>query len=222
MDKIKSELRWITRELGRARDLDVFASEILAHPDQAVVADARRDIEQKRAGAYADVRSAIDSPRFRAAMLDLAEWIEIGPWADDDDKDRRSARDRPVSEHAKRHLAKLRKRIKRKGSHLRELGVQQRHRLRIRAKRLRYATEFFAATFPGEQRAKRRGESLNALKDLQDALGGLNDIATHRDLIVDGAPPAPLAASEARTQSLMREAEQAHERFAETKPFWKD
>ena len=36
----------------------------------------------------------------------------------------------------------------------------ERHRLRIRAKRLRYATEFFAGTFPGEESAKRRTELL--------------------------------------------------------------
>jgi inorganic triphosphatase YgiF len=222
-DTIKSELKWITRELGAARDLDVFASELAKdeHLNQEAAAEARRDIEEKRAAAYAEVRSAIDSPRFRSAVLDLAEWIEIGAWAEEDEKDRRSVRDRPVFEHAKKQLAKLRKRIKRKGAKLRDLDVPQRHRLRIRAKRLRYATEFFAATFPGEQGAKRRSESLNSLKDLQDALGGLNDIAKHRDLIAGGIPVAPLVSSEDRTEALLCEAEQAFGRFAETKPFWK-
>jgi inorganic triphosphatase YgiF len=224
--KLKAELRWITRELGAARDLDVFAAEVLAplrdkHPDQAAVATALRDIDEKRGCAYAEVRSAIDSARFRAAMLDLAEWIETGSWTENDDKDQQVARNRQVSEHAKQALARLRKKIKRKGAHLRDLSVPQLHRLRIRAKRLRYATEFFAGTFSGEQQAKRRSESLSALKDLQDALGALNDLATHRDLVGDGAPLAPLAHSQDRAEALLRDAEQAFGRFAETKAFWK-
>lgn len=225
-EKIKDELRWITRKLGPARDLDVFAADVLAplresHPDHEGIAAAHRDLEQRRADAYANARSAIDSGRFRAAMLDLAEWIEIGSWAADDDEERQARRRRPVSEHAEERLARLRKRIKRKGAGLRGLDVPQRHRLRIRAKRLRYATEFFASTFPGEQRAKRRLESLNALKDLQDALGGLNDLATHRALIVEGTPVNPLAAAEAQAEALLLKAERAFARFAETRAFWK-
>jgi CHAD domain-containing protein len=61
-------------------------------------------------------------------------------------------------------------------------------------KRHRYATEFFAGTFAGEKAAKRQADSLSALKDLQDALGALNDLATHRALAAgggdgEGAPP---------------------------------
>ena len=110
--------------------------------------------------------------------------------------------------------------------------MRQRHRLRIRAKRLRYATEFFAGTFPGETGAKRRAESLSALKDLQDALGGLNDLATRHALIADGlkgdameagksVPTTRLAASDTQAETLMLKAEQAFARFAQTKAFWK-
>jgi CHAD domain-containing protein len=165
-------------------------------------------------------------------VLDLAEWVESGPWAVDDDTKRKALRTRAVSEHAKRKLARLRKRIKSKGADLRHRSVRQRHRLRIRAKRLRYATEFFAATFPGETGAKRRAESLSALKDLQDALGGLNDLATRHALIADGLEGAAgeaeksasamrLAAADTQAETLMLKAEQAFARFAGTKPFWK-
>jgi CHAD domain-containing protein len=153
-------------------------------------------------------------------MLDLAEWIETGPWAVDDSKAREARRTRPVAEHAEEKLVRLRKRIRRRGVRLRDLTVAQRHRLRIRTKRLRYATEFFAITFPGEGRAKCRSESLDALKDLQDALGGLNDLATHRDLIAS-APGSASHLAEARAGTLLQKAEQAFARFAKTKAFWK-
>jgi CHAD domain-containing protein len=155
-------------------------------------------------------------------MLHLAEWIECGRWATEDDSERQALWARPVAEHAEEKLARLRKRIKKKGAALRDLGVPQRHRLRIRAKRLRYATEFFASTFPGEARAKRRAESLTALKDLQDALGGLNDLATHRALIAEVPDSGQyLAPSDTRADALLSKAERAYARFAGTRAFWK-
>ena len=237
VEKIKAELKWITRELGPARDLDVFAVDVLAplkasHPEDEGIAATHRDFEGMRAMAYASAAGAVRSGRFRAAMLDLAEWVEIGPWAVDDDKERKALRTRAVAKHAKKELARLRKRTKSKGADLRHRSVRQRHRLRIRAKRLRYATEFFASTFPGETGAKRRVESLSALKDLQDALGGLNDLATRHALIADGlegdareaeksASATRLAAADTQAETLMLKAEQAFARFAQTKAFWK-
>ena len=137
-----------------------------------------------------------------------------------------------MADHAEKKLARLRKRIKNKGAGLRHRSVRGRHRLRIRAKRLRYAIEFFAGTFPGEKSSKRRTELLSALKDLQDALGGLNDLATRHVLIADSldsdpkregqAATAPgLADAQAQEENLLLKAEHAFARFADTKPFWK-
>jgi inorganic triphosphatase YgiF len=237
LGKIKGELKWITKELGPARDLDVFGADVLRplrakRPEDPAIAASHRDFEEKRMAAYARAAAAARSLRFRAAMLDLAEWIETGPWATDDDKERRALRARPVVEHAEEKLTRLRQRVKRKGADLRHRSVRQRHRLRICAKRLRYATEFFAGTFPAGPSVKRRTESLSALKDLQDALGGLNDLATRHVLIADSldtarkteAPSATapgLADAEAQAENLLLKAEHAFARFAGTKAFWK-
>ena len=226
-EKIKAELKWITGELGPARDLDAFATDVLeplraSHPGDADLAATHRDFESKRKQAYIRAASCVKSIRFGDTILDLVEWIETGPWTTDDDKERKALRRRPAAKHANKMLTKLRRRVKRKGAGLRHLSVGQRHRLRISAKRLRYATEFFAATFPGEASAKRRLESLSALKDLQDSLGGLNDLATRHALIAGGlaAGKARLAAPETE-DALLLKAEQAFARLAETKPFWK-
>jgi CHAD domain-containing protein len=236
VETIKAELKWITKELGPARDLDVFGADVLRplrakRPEDTGLAASHRQFEEKRMAAYACAAAAARSLRFRAAMLDLAGWIETGPWSADDDKERRALRTRKVAEHAETKLARLRKRIKNKGADLRHRSVKQRHRLRIRAKRLRYATEFFAATFPGEGRAKRRAESLSALKDLQDALGGLNDLATRHALIADelGGEAGQAESVATRTQlappgteeALLLKAERAFAQFVEIKPFWK-
>ena len=50
---------------------------------------------------------------------------------------------------------------------------EERHRVRIAAKKARYAMEFFQGLYPGG-RAKRSVQRLSAL---QDALGWLNDAA---------------------------------------------
>jgi triphosphatase len=233
-ERIKAGLKWITQELGPARDLDVFAADVLkpllaARPDDEKVAATHRDLEQKRAAAYARAAGSVRSDRFRNAVLNLVEWVEVGSWSMDDDEECKERRTRPVAELARKKLARLRKRVK-KGADLRHQSVHQRHKLRIRAKRLRYATEFFASTFEGEASAKRRAESLSALKDLQDALGGLNDIATRHTLIVhgaehdaDGVPqPAPqLPASGSQAETLLHKAEEAFARFVQAKAFWK-
>ena len=234
--KMKAELKWITQELGPARDLDVFAADVLeplraSHPSDAGLALTHRNFEAKRKEAYVRAAGSVRSDRFRTAMLDLVAWVETGDWGSADGEHAKAFRTRAVTEHAKAELSKLRKRIKRKGSDIRHLSVKQRHKLRIRAKRLRYATEFFAGTFPGETSGKRRQDSLAALKDVQDALGGLNDLATRHALIADGlavdAEEAERAMAQAHgaapdtEETLLRKAEQAFARFAAIKLFWK-
>jgi len=125
----------------------------------------------------------------------------------------------------------LRKTIKKRGADLRHKSARQRHKLRIRAKRLRYGTEFFANTFDGETSEKRRSDTLSALKDLQDALGGLNDIATRQTLTAPrmgqaadtGQTPTKTdpAGADAQAAKLLDDAEDAFARFLDAKAFWK-
>ena len=228
-DKIKGELKWITQELGPARDLDVFAADVLkplqkAKPKDPAVNAALRDFEERRKAAYARAIDSLRSERHRKSLLDLAEWIEVGGWASGE-----AARG-PIVERARTELARLYKGIKKRGGDLRHISARRRHRLRIRAKRLRYATEFFAKTFPGERKIRRRDDLLSALKDLQDALGGLNDLETRHGLMngtggerppveMEAAIPDP-AREAATRERLLADAEKAFARFAEAKAFW--
>lgn len=231
-DRIVAELRWITRELGPARELDVFGTDVLPlldeeHPDPEEVAATHREFKQRHAAAYARARGSVRSDRFRGTLLDLAEWVEVGAWAQGGDEDDEEERSRPVSELVKEELAGLRKQIRKRGAKLDGLSVSALHKLRIRTKRLRYATEFFARTFTSDKAAKRRAESLSALKDLQDALGGLNDLATHKTLFGAGdAKDGDNGDSHAwrkdpAAKSLLADAQEAYARFAKVKPFWK-
>jgi len=225
-DTIKDKLRWITQELGPARDLDVFAADVLeplraAHPDDAELAAAQRDFAESRAAAYARAIGAVSSHRFRKTLLDVAAWIETGPWGAGD-RERAAS---PVADYAARALSRLRRKVKKRGGKLRDLSADERHKLRIAAKRLRYATEFFAATFPGKKKAKRHEKSLASLKELQDSLGVLNDIATREAMLAAGDEALPqhiLIAAPGDEANQLRKSQRAYERFAKVKAFWKD
>ena len=111
--------------------------------------------------------------------------------------------------------------------------------MRIQAKKLRYASEFFTGAFPGKKAVRRRNGFVAALEKLQDALGDLNDIAVHAGLterIVDaqdardkqreGRATKAFAAGrlsgheEARIASVLKDAERAYRGFSKAKPFW--
>jgi CHAD domain-containing protein len=68
---------------------------------------------------------------------------------------------------------------------LAQLDARSRHKLRIQAKKLRYATEFFASLYASKRALKRRHKFLSTLERLQDGLGDLNDIAVHEKHIIE-------------------------------------
>jgi triphosphatase len=228
-DRIKDELKWITNELGPARDLDVFEHDILqplsvTHGGDARFAETHRAFIAARAKAYGSAAGSVRSDRFRTALLDVAEWIEAGPWTRD--KSLRKRREETIVEHAAKLLSRGRKRIRETGADLRALDVKRRHKLRIRAKNLRYAVEFFAGVFPDEKNAARREAALTALKELQDQLGYLNDLAQREALAANGHELGDhahglLTPKEADIDQLLDRAKKAHADFAKVKSFWK-
>jgi inorganic triphosphatase YgiF len=243
-ERIKSELEWITGELGPPRDLDVLHAEVLRSLGDVIhqergLAEAHQEFEERREQAYGDAKRAIRSPRFARAVLDTAEWIEVGPWTASEDPLLRLRRERPIEYHATAELARRRKKIRKQGKHLRDVDEQQRHKLRIRAKKLRYAIEFFTSVFAGEKNDERRHAALSSLKDLQSALGDLNDIAARETLMSKVAKQnekdsderaksrLPFVAGviygsqDARAKELLKAAEKAHAEFAKVKAFWK-
>jgi triphosphatase len=240
-EHIKGELEWITDELGPARDLDVLNAEVLRPLgdvafDRAGLAAIRKELESRRRQAYSDASRSIKSTRFAHAVLEAAEWIEIGPWASTDDPMLRLRRERSIQAHATAELARRRKKIRKQGKRLRKIDEDLRHKLRIRAKKLRYGIEFFTSVFQGEKSERRRDAALSALKDLQGALGNLSDIAAREKLMSEmadangkgkDARKVPFVAGviygsqQARTDALLEAAESSHAEFSGVKAFWK-
>lgn len=130
------------------------------------------------------------------------------------------------------------KKILKSGKHLDRLDPQHRHKLRIQAKKLRYAAEFFAPAFPRKRAIRRRKDFVASLEQLQDALGELNDIAVNEKLLEQLGDGEDAGAKrhggrirkafvgrlwgreEARIAAVLKEAERAYAAFAKAKPFW--
>jgi triphosphatase len=215
-DRLAGELRWLTAILGDARDIDVML-------DRAPPGRLHDRLVRARDGAYAAVEAALATPRIRALMIDLAEWIDAGEWLDDPDL--ADDRDRPARVFAAKALDTSRRRVKKRGRHLSELDDEERHEVRKAAKKLRYAAEFFAGLF-GEKRERRRHRAfVDALAELQDQLGLLNDLATAPQMLdrlgLADDPDAGPVLGKARRKKLLQAAAEAHDGLVDAKRFWR-
>ncbi|MBX9932920.1 MAG: CHAD domain-containing protein [Methylobacterium sp.] len=229
---LRAEIKRVSEPFGQARNLDVFLSvtlpaEIERRPEEPSLVALRDSLEAERLRAYETVLTILESPAWRSLLLDLAAWIETGPWRGEGTASRESARD-----FAAAILEKARRRIRKRGRHLDRLDAEARHRVRIEAKKLRYGAEFFASLFADKKLHKRHKAFVSALSDLQDHLGALNDLATAHSVVSNlvGSQAggealfgAGLTAADgdAGAAKLLRAAADAHEELLEVKPFWR-
>jgi len=96
----------------------------------------------------------------------------------------------PIQDFATRHLRKLAKRFAQAGRQLVTLDNVRLHALRILAKKLRYSAEFFAALYDRQK----AGLFLDALSEVQDVLGQINDVAVAHRLLDELAALPELSA----------------------------
>ena len=165
-DKIKAELKWATKALGPARDLDVLATDVLKHlsetgADEKEFAEASRDFTLRRAEAYARTKDLVRSNRFRRVLLDVVEWVETGTWS------RGAAAhadpERPVAEHAAEVLVKLRKSQK-EGEEANRAQCTRTSQAAHQSEEPTITIEFFAGLFPGQKNVKRREAALRSVR----------------------------------------------------------
>jgi CHAD domain-containing protein len=226
-EAIKRELKWVMDQVGPARDLDVFGADVLEKMGKIGMSDPQlaavhRSYDERRRQAHESARNSIRSERFRKILLGLGEWIDAGPWATDPTL--KKWRERKTTEHAVEVLGDWRKGFRQRCRRLDDLSPKQRHRLRIRAKDLRYVTEFFASLFPAH--GKRRTATLAALEKLQDTLGALNDRIARKGIMPEQINQSAhgrriLVAQEKNAGELLGEAKAACAKFCDVKAFWK-
>lgn len=215
-DGLNDELRWLAAELGRARDIDVLIGHSGAGP-------LRERLSVARGHAYAAAEAALRSPRARGLMIDLVEWVAIGPWHVGSGG--AGPAGLPAREFADQALDRARRKVRKRGRGLADLDDEARHELRKSAKKLRYAAEFYRGLYRGKRERKRYKRFLAALEALQDQLGALNDLVTAPRLLAElglgGDRDAERLVGLDAKPDLLRAAAACHDALIGVKRFWR-
>jgi inorganic triphosphatase YgiF len=218
---ISRSLKDLVAEFGTARNLDV----LLGANEQGTgvdTVDLTRMAQKERARAYDRIIARLDSAEFRSFVIDLVAWLETGEW-----RGGQSTRI-PLHSYGRRKLRKWHRSLGKDSPSLENLAEDQRHRIRIKAKKLRYACEFFASL---SDRPKRFECYLAGVIAVQETLGDLNDAVTTRRLVKDlahsGAPKSAASSAGAVVASKghardaqLEAAEHAMSCFTQLKKFW--
>jgi len=238
-ERIKAGPKWFTAELGPARELDVLIARVVKPVRQRRsgwddIPKLSQQFAGQRVAALAHAREAIASERYRLLKIEIAAWLETGQWAAPQDDLVRDRGELPIEIFAAEQLSLRRRKLRKRAKSFAELDAGRRHKLRIQAKKLRYATDFFGSLFSGKQASKRRTKFLAALETVQDCLGDLNDIAVHEGMIsAAGMRHRPISRKrafaaglltgleDARVDTVMAAGEEALSRFGKSKPYWR-
>jgi inorganic triphosphatase YgiF len=174
--KLAGELRWLTQAISAARDWDVLVDSTLpawsesaagksAHVQRLLITASRR-----REAARAAAVGALSSPRFARAVLGLQRWTLSTP-----------ASGPALPKFAPRALGRAHLRLFEAARFLTALSPERRHRVRILAKRLRYALDVLHSAIDRDE-SMRYSERLALL---QDTLGEMNDAAVAASALKD-------------------------------------
>ncbi len=191
---LRAEFHWLSETLGPARDWDVLVEDTLPgilHEyarSAGVTVDADPGLKRLmnaarryRARARSIARETLGSARFAAFVQSIEKWLAAPA--------RPGPLEPTLKEFAVREVSKRHKRLQRDGAKLRRQTPEERHRVRIATKRLRYAVEFCGSLFAAQDVKP----YVRELVGLQDALGAMNDSVVARRLI-SGLPGAIEAA----------------------------
>jgi inorganic triphosphatase YgiF len=237
VDAVAAGLRELADVLGRCRDLDVLVEELLqplaraADPDSTLVralAPVQEAADAARREVRAEARRFVGAARFTRLVLALGALgslprFGVPPTIAADDP-----LSQPVAAFAATLLRRRHRRVRRRGAALAAGTDEERHAVRIAAKKMRYAAEFFAPAFAHPKRARAYGASLAAL---QDALGQLNDGETATRLVatLTGGRPEHAEATggiagwvAARRVAVLDELAPAWKAFHDAPRFWRD
>jgi CHAD domain-containing protein len=234
IERLQEEARNVGQEVGRLRDLDVVANDIVkreaeAHADEPSLAALAPAVGGRAAALRDQVRQLIIGARSQALLIDLARFVETRGWLVPDDFGQTARLAAPVTQLAEDALDKRWRKLGKRARALETLGDVERHELRKQLKKLRYAADFLSPLFP----RRRVDPFLKRLRKLQNVFGELNDAATVKAMFsgVDAAAPDDpvtqraigwvLGASQARAEIGWAGVKGLWRKLEETRPFWK-
>ena len=172
---LAADLKTIGQATNALRDLDVYGlnrdryKAMLPEPLQTAIDPLFGVLKKRRQKEKKAVDTLLGSPEYQSVMVRLCGDTQPagGP-----------AAVVPIGDLARRVILRRFKRVVKTGRPMVADGATEQalHGLRIQCKKLRYALEFFAALIDAEQGAV----LIRQLKNLQDFLGRINDLAVQQ------------------------------------------
>jgi triphosphatase len=186
LDALRSEARWLAKNLSAARDWDIFQADTLptiarACPSVAGFDALARVTSKRRQAAYRQVHLALADSRCSRFLLGLGRWIEARGWRSGEVAPETPARlAEPAINFAGAALSAQHAKVLKRGRHFKSLGIEELHRLRLAAKKLRYVADFLLPLYQDRNSVKQFSRKLAAL---QEELGCYNDMAVTASLL---------------------------------------
>lgn len=218
------EFRWLQQRLAPARDWHVFLDETLVNISE-FMPDAGSEIKRLRSYALNERRRAMTesaellvSRRYTRLLLNFQRWlIDL----EEEDPEIFEAELLPFAQSV---LSKTRRDFLQNPTPLSRYTPDELHEVRKRGKKARYATEFFAFLWTGNDVAP----YLKTMEKIQDQLGNANDafVARHQLALV---PPRALDAnsimlinewSAHQIRACIQKAQPNWRKFQRSRPFW--
>lgn len=177
------ELRWFQQTTGPARDWHVFLDETLPR----LAPEAFGEGELDRLAGIAGERR-VEHSREAAEMLQSRRYtrllLRLGLWLTEMSESKIPRLDQPITPFAQKAIARAHRDLLHGISNVREGVLEDMHAVRIKAKKARYAVEFFQSLFDPE----RTKAYLRLVKGMQDNLGQANDARVARALMAEIEP----------------------------------
>lgn len=225
---ILNEVKWLANKLGNVRDLDVLITDTIPlvsdysnnHNGILILSEQAR---QARRVAIKDLQETIMSQRYHRLLLTLSSWLESERWMEL----HKNADNFNLLKFSKKVFNKFHKRLMKGQLRFQGMRPEERHKVRITAKKLRYAMEFFYNLYPSKEIAK----FIKKLAKLQDGLGQMNDIsvtgvllgsiskANPSDSLSDSIPIFESWGSKKINEECLR-VDSALKNLLKEKPFW--
>ncbi|WP_407178428.1 CHAD domain-containing protein [Bradyrhizobium sp. STM 3562] len=185
LESLQSEAKWLAQSLSAARDWDIFQSETLPNVAKGCPSiggfDSLEEVaEKRRSAAYRNVRFVLADRRCAHFLIGLGGWIETRGWRGDIAPEDLGQLAEPAINFARRILSDQYAKVIKRGRRFRSLNAEERHRLRLAVKKLRYVADFLLPLYGRKKATKRFGAKL---AELQEQLGSFNDMATTASLL---------------------------------------
>jgi triphosphatase len=212
-ERFERDLKWLAGSLGDVRDLDVHLEHLAQEApgwDEEVLERVSAALEERRDEARRRMMETLDAARYERLVSGLSGMVRRGRSPDEPP---------PILEAAPELVGRQYKKVRKAAKRL-EAGSppEDFHDLRKKGKRLRYAVEPLQEIY-----GKPAKKLVDLLKEMQDDLGGLQDLIVFaglmREVAVSGdLPPQTVFTMGSVAGRYARDASQRRENLPDTRP----